>query len=129
MDLTGRSVLVTGAYGLLGSHIDPASAGRYNQWFVEAGVDAVAVPFVTSDSADRVVTAYRRLPVAGWHIADDLAQRQVVGAVDHPSETARRRGRVNAISLADDVLVGDWVESAEAELELWFGHSARLASA
>jgi 3-dehydroquinate dehydratase/shikimate dehydrogenase len=119
----------TAAFGLLGSQLDPVLAGRFNRWFADAGVDAVAVPFLNGGSADSVVTAYRRLPVAGWRIADEPAQRQVVGALDRLSEAARRHGRVNAVSLADDVLVGDWVESPETQLERWTGRSARLASA
>ncbi len=120
----------TAAYGLLGSQIGPRLAGRYNEWFAEADVDAVALPFVSSaETADRVVTAYRRLPIAGWSIADEAAQRQVVGALDVLQPAARELGRVNAITLRDQMLVGDWVEAPEAELELWTGRSAPLASA
>jgi 3-dehydroquinate dehydratase / shikimate dehydrogenase len=120
----------TATYGLLGSQIDARLAGRYNAWFAEAGVDALAVPFVSSaDTADQVVSAYRRLPVAGWHIADEAAQRQVVRALDVVRGEARQQGRVNAVALRDQLLVGDWVQAPEAQLELWTGRSARLASA
>ncbi|MBV9358193.1 MAG: type I 3-dehydroquinate dehydratase [Chloroflexi bacterium] len=120
----------TAAYGLLGSAVDGVLTERYNRWFAEADVDAVAVPFVSSaETVDRVVNAYRRLPVAGWHIADEPAQRQVGAAVDVLSGAARAQGRVNAITLRDDLLVGDWVDAPEAPLELWTGRSARLASA
>jgi 3-dehydroquinate dehydratase/shikimate dehydrogenase len=117
----------TAVFGLLGSHGDAARVGRYNRWFAEAGLDAVAVPFVSGDGAAEVVNAYRRLPVAGWHSAEDAAQRQVTGVVDELSGEARRRGRVNAITLREDLLVGDWVDSMEAQFELWTGRSPRLA--
>src|SRR6185503_8837372 len=89
----------TAAYGLLGPQVDPGLARRFNDWFADASVDAVALPFVASDRADGVVAAYRRLPVAGWHIADEAAQRQVVPALDRLSAGARQRGRVNAVTL------------------------------
>jgi 3-dehydroquinate dehydratase/shikimate dehydrogenase len=116
----------TAVFGLLGSQVDPALVGRYNGWFAEANVDAVAVPFVASEAAVKVLTAYRRLPMAGWYISDEAAQRRVLGALDQLSGEARRQGRVNAIALRGGLLVGDWVDSAEAQFELWTGRSPRL---
>jgi 3-dehydroquinate dehydratase / shikimate dehydrogenase len=112
-------------YGLLGPHVESDRAAHYNAWFTRDSVDAVAVPFTTlADSAAEIVTAYRELPIAGWHIHGADLQASVGQALDHLAPTACHQGKVNAVTVtADAALHGHWVESPREQFDLWL-HSA-----
>lgn len=118
----------TAAYGLLSPHDEPAMAARYNSWFAAAGVDAVAVPFRAHEDAADVVSAFRELPVAGWHIHGSQLQDTVGQALDGLESGACRQGKVNAIFGRQGALVGDWVESPEEQFARWTGRSVPSAA-
>jgi len=111
----------TRVYGLLGPHVESDRAAEYNAWFTRDAVDAVAVPFSTHvDSAAEIVSAYRELPVAGWHIHGPDLQSTVGQALDHLAPTACREAKVNAIvASAHGALHGHWVESPREQYDLW----------
>ena len=115
----------TAAFGLLTPHVETERAAQYNGWFAAARVDAVAVPFVAHADAPGIVSAFRELPVAGWHVHGLELQETVGQALDELAPSACRKGRINAVvTRPDGGLVGDWVESPEAQFALWTGRSA-----
>ncbi len=117
----------TRVFGLLGPHLERDRLAEYNTWFAADGFDAVAVPFVASDSGQEIVSAFRELPVAGWHVHGDRLQADVLGALDELGPTARAK-KVNAvIRRVDGTLVGFWVESPREQFELWRDLSSGVA--
>lgn len=115
----------TRVFGLLGPHLETNRLAEYNGWFAQDGVDAVSVPFVTSEDSAGIISAFRELPVSGWHIHGDELQSTVGQALDDLGATACRQGKVNAIAQGPDgALVGYWVESPREQYELWQSASA-----
>jgi len=109
----------TRVYGLLGPHAETDRLREYNAWFVSDGFDGVAVPFVADADAAGIVSAFRELPVSGWHVHGAELQAGVVAALD---EVRSAKGKVNAVvRRADGGLVGHWVESPREQYELWRG--------
>jgi 3-dehydroquinate dehydratase type I len=109
----------TRVYGLLGPHTERERLRDYNAWFVSEEFDGVAVPFVADADADGIVTAFRELPVSGWHIHGAELQAGVLAALD---EVRSGQARVNAVvRRGDGALVGHWVESPREQYELWRG--------
>jgi 3-dehydroquinate dehydratase/shikimate dehydrogenase len=114
----------TRVYGLLGPHSDAARLEEYNRWFTEDGWDGVAVPFLASADASKIVSAFRELPVDGWHVHGANLQSDVLHAVDEATPKAAAQGRANGlVRRTDGALVGHWVESPREQYELWL-HSA-----
>jgi 3-dehydroquinate dehydratase/shikimate dehydrogenase len=112
-----RLTPTTRVFGLLGPHVEAERLREYNTWFASEGFDGVAVPFVASDSAAETVTAFRELPVSGWHIHGEALQREVVGALD---SVPGSRDTVNAIVRRHDgSLIAHHVESPREQYELW----------
>jgi 3-dehydroquinate dehydratase / shikimate dehydrogenase len=115
----------TAVFGLLGPHVETARAAQYNGWFAAAGVDAVAVPFVADAHAPEIVSAFRELPVAGWHVHGTELQETVGQALDEIAPSACRKGKVNAVlARPDGALIGECVESPEEQFALWTGRTA-----
>ena len=115
----------TAVFGLLGPHVETARAAQYNAWFAEAGVDAVAVPFVADAYAPEIVSAFRELPLAGWHVHGTELQETVGQALDEVAPSACRKGKVNAVlARRDGALIGECVESPEEQFALWTGRTA-----
>jgi 3-dehydroquinate dehydratase/shikimate dehydrogenase len=111
----------TRVFGLLGPHAEAERLREYNAWFVGDGFDGVAVPFVADADAGRIVSAFRELPVSGWHIHGAELQAGVVAALD---EVRSAQGKVNAVvRRGDGALVGHWVESPREQYDLWRGHA------
>jgi shikimate 5-dehydrogenase len=82
----------------------------------------VAVPFSTTSNAAAIVTAFRELPVSGWHIHGGDLQKDAVQVMDELDGTATQQAKVNAIvRQADGGLTGHWVESPRQQFELWRG--------
>jgi 3-dehydroquinate dehydratase type I len=110
----------TRVYGLLGPHTEPARLAEYNAWFLQDAADSVAVPFVGSSDAAGIVSAFRELPVSGWHVHGSELQSDVVPALDELVPTAARQHKVNGIvRRPDGGLVGHWVESPRAQYDVW----------
>jgi len=110
----------TAVFGLLGPHVESARLREYNDWFAADEVDAVAVPFAASTDAAEIVSAFRDLPVAGWHVHGEELQSTVGQALDDLAPKACRQGKVNAIvQHRDGSLAGHWVESPREQYELW----------
>ena len=106
----------TRVYGLLGPHVEQDRLVEYNTWFFEDGLAGVAVPFVADRDAAAIVSAFRELPVSGWHIHGAELQRDVVSALDDLTT----EGTVNAVVRREDgALVGHRVESPREQFELW----------
>jgi 3-dehydroquinate dehydratase/shikimate dehydrogenase len=107
----------TCVFGFLGPDTETERLREYNAWFSRDAVDAVAVPFVASIDAATTVTAFRELPVSGWHVHGAELQRDVVAALD---EIRASTPKVNAIVRGrDGGLVGHWVESPREQYDLW----------
>lgn len=114
----------TAAYGILAPRLAHVLAARHNRWLAAAGVDAVAVPFLAADDAPGIVSAFRDLPMAGWHVHGAALQETVGQALDTLDGSACRAGKVNAIvAEGDGALRGAWVESPEAQHTLWTGQA------
>jgi 3-dehydroquinate dehydratase / shikimate dehydrogenase len=110
----------TRVYGLLGPHAEPERLAEYNAWFVDDGWNGVAVPFVAGDDAAGIVSAFRELPVAGWHVHGSDLQASVRTVLDELSAGAARQGKANAVvRRADGGLVGHWVESPREQYDVW----------
>jgi 3-dehydroquinate dehydratase type I len=110
----------TRVFGLLGPHVERDRLAEYNQWFAEDSVAAVAVPVVASSSSAEIVSAFREVPVGGWHIHGGEMQREVMAVLDQLRPKAQQQGKVNAIvQQTDGGLAGDWVESPREQYELW----------
>jgi hypothetical protein len=110
----------TRIYGLLGPHAEPERLAEYNAWFADDGCDGVAVPFIADNDAAEVVSAFRELPVSGWHVHGTQLQHNVLPALDGLAAAAARQGKVNAVvRRVDGGLAGHWVESPREQYELW----------
>jgi shikimate 5-dehydrogenase len=113
----------TRVFGLLGPHAESAGLSEYHAWFARDDFDGVAVPFVTASSAPdaaATVSAYRELPVHGWHVHGPQLQLDVIHVLDELAPAAARQGKVNGIiRRADAALVGHWVESPREQYALW----------
>ncbi len=110
----------TRVYGLLGAHHEGERLREYNAWFAGEAFDGVAVPFAASAHAGEVVSAFRELPVHGWHVHGADLQRDIVRALDDLGPVARRQDKVNAVvRLGNGSLVGHWVESPREQYDLW----------
>jgi 3-dehydroquinate dehydratase/shikimate dehydrogenase len=110
----------TRVFGLLGPHAEMPRLEEYNRWFAEDGVDAVAVPALADADAPDIVSAFRELPVAGWHIHAEELQTSVGQALDELASSACRQGKINAVvARPDGGLVGHWVESPREQYERW----------
>jgi shikimate 5-dehydrogenase len=80
----------------------------------------VAVPFLATSDAERIVSAFRELPVCGWHIHGSELQADVVPSLDQVAPSAARQNRVNGIVRGrDGSLIGHWVESPREQYDLW----------
>ncbi|HEY1293531.1 MAG TPA: type I 3-dehydroquinate dehydratase [Chloroflexota bacterium] len=112
----------TRVFGLLGPHEERERLVEYNAWFEAEASDGVAVPFSTTSNAAAIVTAFRELPVSGWHIHGGDLQKDAVQVMDELDGTATQQAKVNAIvRQADGGLTGHWVESPRQQFELWRG--------
>jgi 3-dehydroquinate dehydratase/shikimate dehydrogenase len=110
----------TRVYGLLGPHAEAERLTEYNAWFARDGWDGVAVPFVVDKDAATIVAAYRELPVSGWHVHGHDLQADVPRVLDDLTPRADSQHKANAIVRRTDAsLQGDWVESPQAQYELW----------
>lgn len=112
----------TAVYGVLDD--TPAAeedVAACNAAFVDAEINAVTVSVVGGSQAPDVITAFRALPVAGWQIHGDAAQRAALEAADEVSPRARRQGKVNCLAIRDDHSYGNWVETLDETLALWLG--------
>lgn len=109
----------TAVFGLLGAHLESDRLRDYNAWFASDAVDAVAVPVIADSDSPSIVSAFRELPVCGWHVHGQEMQSTVGQALDDLSAGACRQGKVNAIILRDGALAGHWVESPREQYELW----------
>jgi len=110
----------TRVFGLLGPHAEDARLSEYNAWFARDNWDAVSVPFQTRTDAPAIVSAFRELPVSGWHIHGPDLQATVPQALDDLAPTAATHHKVNGIVRHDDGrLVGHWVESPREQYEVW----------
>jgi hypothetical protein len=106
----------TRIFGLLGPHVEVERLAEYNSWFAADQVDGVAVPMVAASDAAEILTAFREVPVSGWHIHGPALQRDVARMLDEVPAT----GRANAVvRLPDGGLVGRWVESPREQYALW----------
>jgi hypothetical protein len=112
----------TRVYGLLGPHAE-AERSRlvaYNAGFMREDFDGVAVPFAAAHEAASIISAFRELPVSGWHIHGPELQLDALAALDVVAPTAARQGKVNAINRrANGTLIGHWVETPREQYELW----------
>jgi 3-dehydroquinate dehydratase type I len=107
-------------FGLLGPHAEQTRLAEYNAWFAQDGRDGVAVPFATSSDAAGIVSAFRELPVHGWHIHGSDLQAEAVGILDELAPEATRQNKVNGIVRGPDGrLIGHWVESPREQYEVW----------
>jgi len=112
----------TRVFGLLGPHSEPVRLSEYNAWFAHDDWDAVSVPFTAHDDAAGIVSVFRELPVAGWHIHGSELQAGVATALDDLAPTAAKHTRVNGVvRRPDGGLVGHWVESPREQYEVWRG--------
>ncbi|MCA1644957.1 MAG: type I 3-dehydroquinate dehydratase [Chloroflexi bacterium] len=110
----------TRVFGLLGPHAEPERLAEYNAWFVQDRWDGVAVPFRTTAGAAGIVSAFRELPVAGWHVHGADLQTDVFAALDALAPSAARLQKVNGVARrGDGALVGHWVESPREQYEVW----------
>ena len=110
----------TRVFGLLGAHAEGPRLIEYNAWFAQDDFDAVSVPFLVHADSAAIVTAFRELPVSGWHIHGSELQTAVLGVLDELAPTAAKVGRVNGIvRRRDGRLVGHWVESPREQYEVW----------
>lgn len=110
----------TRVYGLLGPHVERDRLAEYNAWFADDGVDAVSVPFAAVAAAAQTISAFRELPVDGWHLHGSELQRDALSALDSLSPEAARQAKVNAVVRRRDAsLEGHWVESPREQYELW----------
>jgi 3-dehydroquinate dehydratase/shikimate dehydrogenase len=110
----------TRVYGLLGPHAETERLAEYNAWFDADACDAIAAPFFATRDAAAIVTAYRELPVSGWHVHGGELQRDVARVMDALDGSAQRQGKVNAVVRAvDGGLNGYWVESPREQYTLW----------
>jgi 3-dehydroquinate dehydratase type I len=107
-------------FGLLGPHMEAARLAEYNGWFTRDGWDGMAVPFVAGSDAAGIVSAFRALPVSGWHIHGADLQAEVVSTLDELAPSAARQNKVNGIVRdAEGGLIGHWVESPREQYEVW----------
>lgn len=115
----------TRVFGLLDARADHALAGQYNDWFGQAGLDAVAIPFplAPGDDAGDVIEAYRELPVSGWHVHGAAGQAGLRSSVRDVDMAARTAGKVNGVLVLEDgqTLRGTWVESPAEQFFAWTG--------
>jgi 3-dehydroquinate dehydratase type I len=110
----------TRVFGLLGPHAEPARLAEYNAWFFQEGWDGVAVPFVANSDATGIVSAFRELPVSGWHIHGAELQAEVLPSLDQLAPSAARQNKVNGIVRdLEGGLIGHWVESPREQYEVW----------
>jgi hypothetical protein len=83
-------------------------------------MDGVAVPFVGSSNAAGIISAFRELPVSGWHIHGSELQAEAVPTLDALAPSAARQNKVNGIARRPDgSLEGLWVESPREQYEAW----------
>ena len=114
----------TRVFGLLGPHVERDRLREYNAWFAADGVDAVSVPFPTASSAAPTMSAFRELPVDGWHIHGAELQQDALSALDSLSPEAAHQSKVNAVVRGrDGRLKGHWVESPREQYDLWRSES------
>jgi hypothetical protein len=110
----------TRVYGLLGPHAEPARLAEYNAWFVQDEWDGVAVPVVANSDSAGIVSAFRELPISGWHIHGSDMQAAVVPILDELAPSAARQSKVNGIVRdTDGRLIGHWVESPREQYDVW----------
>jgi 3-dehydroquinate dehydratase / shikimate dehydrogenase len=110
----------TRVFGLLGPHAEGPRLSEYNAWFVQDNLDAVSVPFKADTDAPGIVSAFRELPVSGWHIHGFDLQTAVLQALDDLAPTAAKQNKVNGIVRRHDgSLVGHWVESPREQYDVW----------
>jgi 3-dehydroquinate dehydratase/shikimate dehydrogenase len=110
----------TRVFGLLGPHAEGPRLHAYNAWFARDNLDAVSVPVKADADAAGIISAFRALPVSGWHIHGADLQSAVPQALDDLAPTAARHNKVNGVVRRQDGhLVGHWVESPEEQYEVW----------
>ena len=110
----------TAVFGLLGPHLETDRLTEYNAWFERDRVDAVALPVQVDTDAPAIVSAFRTLPISGWHVHGSDLQSTVGQALDDLASSACRQGNVNAIvRCPDGALAGHWVDSPADQYALW----------
>lgn len=115
-----RLRLSTRVFGLLGPHAEGPRLREYNTWFAQDNCDAVSVPVKADADAAGIVSAFRELPVSGWHIHGSDLQTAVPQALDDLAPTAARHNKVNGVVRRQDgSLVGHWVESPREQYAVW----------
>src|SRR5207248_78247 len=97
----GRLQPRTRVFGLLGPHTEAERLAEYNAWFAADAFDGVAVPFVGEAAAAAIVGAFRELPVSGWHLHGDGANRQDAASAADGQDAAGAADRQNAPVRAD----------------------------
>lgn len=117
----GYLLPTTAIYGVLGDTDAADDVAAYNEAFAEAEIDAVAVPVLSGRDIGEIIRAYRELPVAGWQIHGDAAQRAGRAVADEISPRARRQGKVNCLTVRADHTLGDWAETLDETLAVWLG--------
>jgi 3-dehydroquinate dehydratase type I len=116
----GRLRPSTRVFGLLGPHAEPVRLSEYNAWFADDNWDAVSVPVTAHADAAEIVSAFRALPVSGWHVHGADLQAAVVKSLDDVAPSAASGTRVNGIvRRPDGGLVGHWVESPREQYAVW----------
>ena len=76
--------------------------------------------YVANANAAGIVSAFRELPVSGWHIHGADLQAEVVSTLDDLAPSASRQNKVNGIIRdPEGGLVGHWVESPREQYEVW----------
>jgi 3-dehydroquinate dehydratase/shikimate dehydrogenase len=111
---------MTRVYGLLGPRAETERLAEYNAWFANDRFDGIAVPFLVDREAAGIVSAFRELPVSGWHVHGADLQREVLSVLDDVAP--QKLKKVNAVVRRNDgALIGYWVESPREQYELWVG--------
>ena len=78
------------------------------------------MPFTVHADAAGIVSAFRELPVSGWHIHGSDLQAAVPDVLDDLAPSAAKHHKVNGVVRRQDGgLVGHWVESPREQYEVW----------
>ncbi len=115
----------TAIWGVLAAVREDTFIRRFNAWFIGHDVNAVAVPFVATADPLGMIASFQEVPVNGWYVPDETIQQGVAGGLANLTPDARRRGRVNSITVRDDRIVGSWVTSASDQVEMWADEAVR----
>jgi hypothetical protein len=111
----------TRVFGVLASSREDLLVRRFNAWFLGHDIDAVAVPFVSSNGAVPIMSALREVPVLGWYVPEESIQRELAVTLSDIAPEARRRELVNSVTIEGDRLLGSWLVSPSDQVEVWAG--------